>query len=135
MTYIKTVTIGVVVILCITGVANGQNPYDHQGLFVQGITADLGLGKYSGRDEVVSKNVYSGRLPYIAVRWSRLHTTYGYRVSLVYRQSSDIANYSLPAEVTQFSMASRHWATWYLTSTCNRSTSVGLLEVRCPGPY
>jgi len=105
MTYIKAVAIGFFAFSCLAVKAGGQSSPDHRALFVEGISADLGVGQYIGRDEVVSKNIYSGTLPYVAAHWARFHTAYGYHVSLEYRQSSEIANVGLPTEVTQLSMS------------------------------
>lgn len=105
MTYYRTVAIVFLAFSCLAVKAGGQSSPEHRALFVEGISADLGAGQYIGRDEVVSKNIYSGTLPYIAVHWARFHTAYGYHVSLEYRQSSDITNAGLPTEVTQFSMS------------------------------
>ncbi len=76
----------------------------HETVFPAGISVECGLGKYSVRDEYISKEKYSGTLPNIGVQWTRSHSTYCYHLSLDYRHSSDIDNYNVSTNIYQFTL-------------------------------
>ena len=82
----------------------GQNSISHQTLFPKGISIEYGLGKYSVRDEYISKEKYSGTFPNFKANWSRFHNQYGYNVGFEYRSSSKIKNYNISADIKQFSL-------------------------------
>ncbi len=73
--------------------------------FGDGLTVQGGISYLSTKDEYISPERYSGSAPYIAINWSRLHETYGYRLLLQYVHTSDLKNYDVSAEVTQFLLA------------------------------
>jgi hypothetical protein len=73
-----------------------------QVLFGDGLTIQGGIGYLSIRDEYISPERYSGTIPCFAVNWSKLHETYGYRLLLEYGHTSDLKNYDVSTEVTQF---------------------------------
>ncbi len=82
----------------------GHDSADHQSIFTNGIKIAFGLGNYSVRDEYISKEAYSGPLPYIEASWSRFHSTYGFRQKLEYRGSSEVKNYNITTNIIQFSL-------------------------------
>jgi len=85
-------------ILILAGVAAGQ----HQStLYPAGLSFQYGLGQYSVRDEYISKERYSGTLPYVSAEWSRFHETWGYRMSFEFRHATDIRNNNVTAEILQ----------------------------------
>jgi len=69
-----------------------------------GISLQLGVGRYSVRDEYFSREKYTGTLPSFAASWSRLRPRGGYRIGLEHRHSSEIRNNNISAAVTQFSL-------------------------------
>ena len=93
----------VLVILIYIKDSIGQDSTNHKILFPKGITIAYGLGNYAVRDEYVSQEKYSGTLPYFRIEWSRFHNKYGFRQKLEYRNSSEINNNNISANVTQFS--------------------------------
>lgn len=55
-------------------------------------------------DEYISKEKYSGSLPYFGLGWTRWHETYVYKLGLDFRSSSEIKNYNVSAQIYQFSL-------------------------------
>ncbi|MBN1273231.1 MAG: hypothetical protein JXB26_13270 [Candidatus Aminicenantes bacterium] len=93
-----------VLILIFSGYSLGQKPLSCQSLFPRGISLEYGLGRYSVRDEYISKEKYEGNLPFLGVNWSRFHEKYAYSLTLEYRNSSKIKNYNVSADIYQFSL-------------------------------
>ena len=58
-------------------------------------------GHCTVRDEYISKEKYSGVLPYFAASWSRFHNKYGFRQELEYRGSSEVKNYNISTTTCQ----------------------------------
>ncbi|UCE06864.1 MAG: hypothetical protein JSW07_02150, partial [bacterium] len=52
--------------LFVTANSFGQDSVNHQTIFPRGVAIDYGLGHSSVRDEYISKEKYSGALPYFA---------------------------------------------------------------------
>jgi len=69
-----------------------------------GISLQVGVGRYSVRDEYISTEKYSGTLPSFTASWSRLRTSGGYRIGVEHRHSSEIRNNNISAGITQFSL-------------------------------
>ncbi len=69
------------------------------------ISLQYGLGNYSVKDEYISKEKYSGTLPLFSLRWARAHNNYVYKLEMDYRNSSEITNYNVSTDVTQFSFS------------------------------
>ncbi len=82
----------------------GQDVQDSETVFPNGITIDYGMGSYSVRDEIISKEKYSGAFPYFAARWSRIHEKDGYCLGLEFRSSEKISNHNIDAQIIQFSL-------------------------------
>jgi hypothetical protein len=93
-----------VVILLLTGYVLPQETPRQSSIFPAGLSVEYGLGKYSVRDEYISKEKYSGILPSIKTNWSRLHNKYIYHLSLEYRSSSEITNYNVSTNIYQFAL-------------------------------
>jgi hypothetical protein len=90
--------------LLVAANSSGQDSVNHQTIFPRGVAIDYGLGHCSVRDEYISKEKYSGTLPYFAVSWSRFHNKYGFRQKLEYRSSSEVRNYNISTDIIQFSL-------------------------------
>lgn len=90
--------------LLYSGNSFAQDPLDQPPVFPGGISVEYGLGRYSVRDEYISKEKYSGTLPHIEASWARFHNRYGYHLGLTYRSSSNIKNYNVSADIHQFSL-------------------------------
>lgn len=91
-------------LLFVAGNSSGQDSLSHEIVFPKGVSIEYGLGSYSVRDEYISKERYSGTLPYFAINWSQFHSKYGFHLGLEYRGSSKIKNYNVSAEIKQFSL-------------------------------
>lgn len=91
-------------ILVFAGNSFAQDSLSHRTIFPRGISVEYGLGKYSVRDEYISKEKYSGTLPSFKANWSRFHNKYGYYLSLEYGSSSKIKNYNVSTDIYQFSL-------------------------------
>jgi len=91
-------------ILISIGNLSGQDSLNHQSTFPPGITIEYGVGNYSVKDEYISKEKYSGTLPYYSVRWTKRHNEYVYRLDMAYRNSNDINNFNVTTDITQFTL-------------------------------
>jgi len=81
-----------------------QNLVNHQTMFPEGLTIEYGLGGYALSDEFISKEKYSGALPYFSASWSRFHEKYGFRQKLEFRSSSEVKNYNISTDIVQFTL-------------------------------
>jgi hypothetical protein len=91
-------------ILIIFGKLMPQDSAPPQLTFPKGITLEYGLGSYSVKDEYISKEKYSGTLPYYSLSWMRHHETYVFRLDMSYRNSDEIENYNVNTTITQFTL-------------------------------
>jgi hypothetical protein len=92
------------VILISIGNLPGQDSLNRQSTFPSGITIEYGFGNYSVKDEYISKEKYSGTLPYYSVGWARKHDKYVYHLDMSYRNSNNIKNYNISTDITQFTL-------------------------------
>lgn len=97
-------TFALLAILLCAGNSFAQDSLSHRSVFPRGISIEYGFGKYSVKDEYISKEKYSGTLPYFKVNWSRFHSKYAYHLSLEYRSSSKIKNYNVSTNIYQFAL-------------------------------
>jgi hypothetical protein len=99
------------VFLCVIGLTRtvtGQEVQDKLFEYPAGISASYGFGKYAVTDEYISKEKYSGNLPYFDLTWSRMHESYGYRLRFMYRGSSDIKNYNVSTEIVEAALSNAY---------------------------
>ena len=83
---------------------HSQDSSSHKTIFPEGITLEYGMGNYAVTDEYISKEKYSGSLPYYKVGWANQHEDYVYHLGIEYRFSSEIKNYNVSTEIYQFSL-------------------------------
>lgn len=83
---------------------HSQDSSSHKTIFPEGITLEYGMGNYAVTDEYISKEKYSGSLPYYKVGWANQHEDYVYHLGIEYRFSSEIKNYNVSADIYQFSL-------------------------------
>lgn len=60
------------------------------------------MGLYSVKDEYISKEKYSGTLPYVNLEWVWFHYKGAYRLEFEYQNSTNISNNNISAEVKHF---------------------------------
>ncbi len=82
----------------------GQQSTNPKTIFPEGVTVEYGLGNYAVTDEYISKEKYSGSLPYYRIEWTNQHTNYVYHLSLNYQYSSEIKNYNVSTDIHQFTL-------------------------------
>lgn len=82
----------------------GQDTLHYPNLYPGGISIEYGIGSYSVRDEYISKEKYSGTLPYYSFGWARKHNKYIYRLEMTYRNSNNINNYNVSTNINQFTL-------------------------------
>lgn len=70
-------------------------------LLGDGLSLQGGLGHLAIRDDYISKEVYSGTLPYFELIWLRSHDSSAYRLGLEYRGADAIRNHNISTGVTQ----------------------------------
>ncbi|MBN2395792.1 MAG: hypothetical protein JXC36_04930 [Candidatus Atribacteria bacterium] len=81
---------------------SGQDTISHLTIYPAGISFEYGTGNYSVKDEFISNEKYSGKLPYFSVGWARNHNKYVYQLEMEYRNSDEIKNYNVSTTITQF---------------------------------
>jgi len=82
--------------------APAQDTLNHRSVFPAGIFIGYGQGFYSVKDEYISKEKYSGTMPYYNLEWVRFQNRNGYRLEFEYWKSTDISNNNISAESQQF---------------------------------
>lgn len=87
-----------------TTVARSQNTPDPEARSLRGITVEYGGGGYAITDENISREKYSGSIPYIGLEWARDHTRNHFRLGFEAMSSSSIRNYNVSTTITQFSI-------------------------------
>ena len=70
----------------------GQDTISHKTIFPSGISLGSGMGLYSVKDEYISKEKYSGNLPYLNLEWVWFHYKGAYRLEFEYQNSTKISN-------------------------------------------
>jgi len=83
---------------------SGQDSLNQNVIFPNGISFGYGIGSYANRDEYISKEKYSGSLPYFNAGWTNKHEKYLYQIGIGFQSSSDIKNYNVSTKVFQFSL-------------------------------
>jgi len=81
---------------------SGQDSLSYLNIYPAGISFEYGIGNYSLKDEYISKEKYLGKLPYFSIGWARKHNKYVYRLEMEYRNSDEIKNNNVSANITQF---------------------------------
>jgi len=82
----------------------GQDSLSYLNIFPAGISFKYGIGNYSIKDEYISKEKYSGKLPYFSIGWARNHNKYVYWLEMEYRNSDAIKNNNVSTNITQFTL-------------------------------
>ena len=81
-----------------------QDTLNQQQIFPEGISLEYGIGSFAVTDEYISKEKYSGGLPFYGISWCKPHDNYAYHLSMNYRYSSEIENYNVSADIHQFTL-------------------------------
>jgi hypothetical protein len=72
--------------------------------FPEGITVEYGIGSLALTDEYISGEKYSGSIPYYSIAWASQHSDYVYHLKLDFRNSDQIKNYNVSADIYQFTL-------------------------------
>jgi hypothetical protein len=70
--------------------------------FPTGLTLQAGLGSYAIRDEFISHERYSGRMPLYSLQWTDGTPGRVSRITLEYEAGSGIKNYNVSGSITEF---------------------------------
>ncbi len=81
-----------------------QESRNQQTTFPEGISIEYGIGSFAVTDEYISKEKYSGALPYFSAAWTSGHSDYVYHLKIDFRSSSEIKNYNVTTDIYQFSL-------------------------------
>ena len=87
-----------------TGNLLGQDSINQRPIFPDGISLEYGIGSYAVTDEYISKEKYSGSLPYYSIEWANQHSDYVYHLKIDFRNSSEIKNYNVSTDIYQFTL-------------------------------
>ncbi len=82
---------------------SAQDSLNQKVIYPDGISLEYGIGSYAHTDEYISKEKYSGNLPYYKAGFTNHHENYVYQIGIEFRSASNIKNYNVSAEVYQFS--------------------------------
>lgn len=82
---------------------SGQNDTSHLNAYPSGISANIGIGYFAIRDNYISEQKYSGKLPCYSISWARKHAKYVYILELAYK-SAEIKNNNVTSNITQFTL-------------------------------
>jgi len=91
-------------ILSINMEMHAQDSLMKKTVFPPGITLEYGIGNYAVTDEYISKEKYSGTLPFYNIVWTNQHEDYVYKLGFEYRYSSEVKNYNVSTNIYQFSL-------------------------------
>lgn len=81
-----------------------QDSLSHDNIFPKGISLGYGIGNYAVTDKYISKEKYSGSLPFYEISWIKPHTNYIYHLSINYQNSAKIKNNNVSTDIYQFSI-------------------------------
>jgi len=90
--------------LAFPGILFGQDSLIQKLIFPEGITIEYGIGSYAVTDEYISKEKYSGSLPYYSIGWANQHADYVYHLRSDFRNSSEIKNNNVSTDIYQFTL-------------------------------
>jgi len=81
-----------------------QDTLNQKVIFPTGISVDYGMGSYAHTDEYISKEKYSGSLPYFKAGFAKQHERYVYQIGIEFRSAAELKNNNVSATVYQFSL-------------------------------
>jgi hypothetical protein len=90
--------------LMTNGDLSAEDSLKQRVTFPDGVSLECGIGSYAHTDEYISKEKYSGNLPYFKAGLTNRHESYAYQIGIEFRYSADIRNYNVSAKVYQFSL-------------------------------
>jgi len=93
-----------VLLLLFTESPWGQDSLYQSSIYPEGISIEYGIGSYAVTDEYISTEKYSGCLPYYSIAWANQHSNYVYHLKIDFRNSSEIKNYNVSADIYQFTL-------------------------------
>ena len=82
----------------------GQDSLSQKSIFPEGIIVEYGIGSYAVTDEYISTEKYYGSLPSYGIAWYNQHSNYVYHLKLDFRNSSEIKNNNVSADIYQFTL-------------------------------
>ena len=91
-------------LLMCPGIVYGQDSSNQKSIFPEGVSLEFGIGNYAVTDEYISKEKYSGSLPYYSITWANQHSNYVYHLKIDFSNSSEIKNYNVSADIYQFTL-------------------------------
>lgn len=68
--------------------SSGQDTINYKTVFPTGISIGYGQGIISVKDEYISKEKYSGTVPYFNIEWVRFRNKNAYRLEFVQQNTS-----------------------------------------------
>jgi len=103
MKYFLSFVLGLIILL-LSSEIHAQVTETQKINYPNGISLEYGIGNYADTDEYISKEKYSGTLPYYKIGWTNQHDNYIYQLGIEYRYSSALENYNVSADINQFSL-------------------------------
>jgi hypothetical protein len=95
-------------------------------MFGGGLTLQGGIGYIAVRDEYISREKYSGSIPFYGVTWSKYHETYGFRLHLEYQHTPDLKDFNVTSEVHQFRISLEYLYPFADAIMCSKNVKVFL---------
>jgi hypothetical protein len=84
---------------------SAQDSTNSHSPFGEVLTLQYGIGSIAVRDEYISGDKYTGTMPVYGLTWSRHHETYDFRLHFESQRTTDLKNYGVSAEMSQFRLA------------------------------
>lgn len=85
----------------LAGQTGEAEPYSYPG----GIAFRYGSSFLAMRDRYISPERYTGRFPYLALGWTRVHQKYVYRLDFHFQNSREIKNNRVTSDVLKFKLS------------------------------
>lgn len=103
MRYLTVLLFGLLFLTTTTDLS-AQDSLVRTAAYPEGLSLEYGMGSYAYTDEYISSEKYSGSMPYYRIGFSNRHESYVYQIGIEFRSATDIRNYNVTAEVTEFSL-------------------------------
>ena len=81
-----------------------QDLSEQEFRYPAGISVEYGIGGLAVTDEYISKEKYSGSIPYYNIGWRKQHADYVYHLNVDFHYSSRIKNYNVSTDIYQFAI-------------------------------
>jgi hypothetical protein len=83
---------------------SGQDTSKNITNYPAGIFVEYGYGNFAVKDQYISNEKYSGKMPMYKFGWARVHEKYVYKLEFAYRFSNQIKNNNASTDISQVTL-------------------------------